>query len=397
MVLLMTLTPLMPWRRVREEARPQRPFNVAALALSAVFSLFFIFAAVWAWMGGFQTQNDPAYVGFGLMLALGLVANAVCLARAARGGIFQTGGWLAHIGFLVMLGGIVISSRFNSVHPVANLESGESVQILGRKFTFVGSRQKVNDADRDRMVIRVEKDGKVQELAPKVFISNKDQEPGEQPKVMAWPQITHEWFGGLWGDLYVEPSGTVGAAGVARLDNVPLGGSEPVTAAVRRKQSDPEDQITLRMTDWRPPKDAKPGEPPAMVAKVDVTVNGRPQKVEARMEVGPSGFEPTPVEIRGEPGGTVYQLLFTGVDPNTRTGKFAIIPTDPVEVGSFQVLHVPGIQVLWFGCYIMFIGGWICYRRRAMIAGKPGGDRAAGGKKPREARAEPTPELVGAE
>jgi hypothetical protein len=349
-------------------------------------------------MGGYVTQNDPAYIAFGLILTLAVVANAVCLARAARGGILQTGPWLAHIGFLVMLAGVVISSRFNSVHPVASLETGESVQLLGRKFTFMGSRPKANEADRDRMVIRVEKDGKVQELAPKVFISSKETGPDEQPKVMAWPQITHEWFGGLWGDLYVEPSGTVGTSGVATLDHVQVGAKEPSVAVVRRRKSDPEDQVTLLLTDWKAPKDLPPGAPPAMTAFLDVSVNGHKQKVQARMEVGPNGMEPTPVELRGEPGGTEYLLLFTSVDPATRSGKFAIIPRDPVEVGSFQVLHIPGIQVLWFGCYIMFIGGWICYRRRALLARRPIAEKAAtAAKTARRARIETTPEPAGAE
>ena len=37
-----------------------------------------------------------------------------------------------------------------------------------------------------------------------------------------------------------------------------------------------------------------------------------------------------------------YSLMFLGVNPTDRTGDFALVPSKPVALGSFQVLHIPG-------------------------------------------------------
>ena len=42
-----------------------------------------------------------------------------------------------------------------------------------------------------------------------------------------------------------------------------------------------------------------------------------------------------------------------------------------IELLNELRVALPGIQVLWWGCFIMFTGGFLCYRRRALLARKP--------------------------
>ncbi|MBM3458238.1 MAG: hypothetical protein FJX77_06870, partial [Armatimonadetes bacterium] len=238
-VLLMGITPLMPWRKVREDAG-LKPIALGVLIGMGVVGLFFLFAALYAWQGGFTTQNDPAYLAFGLMVVLALIPNFQFLFRSTRAGILQTGPWLAHIGFILMLGGVVVTSRFNTTQMVTKLEMGQSVRILGREFSFQGQRAPSGPADRDRLLIDMKMpDGKVIHFAPKLFISKQDR---ANPQTMAWPEIRHEWFGGLWGDLYVSPSGVdlSNMAGVKELHK-----EEPAVIKVQRRSTDPEEEVSV--------------------------------------------------------------------------------------------------------------------------------------------------------
>ncbi|MFN3649338.1 MAG: cytochrome c biogenesis protein CcsA [Armatimonadota bacterium] len=399
MVLLMTLTPLMPWRQSREGETRIKPFSKVILGLTGLVTVFFAFAAVRAWQGGFRTHldsppsyvNDPAYIAVGLLLALGFIANAVCLKRAARGGFLQTGGWVTHIGFLVMLAGVVVTSRFNTVHQAQGLQPGQSATLLGRQFTFIGEEKgDEKKGIRDRMLIDMTVNGKTTRLDPPAFISNQ----GGRPQAMVWPEILNEWIGGAWGDVYVAPMGPVNPlGGTVFLEGVKSGDPEPQLTAVQLREGNPEEIVGIRVLGF----DNTGREQGRFAAKVMLSVNGVERELLAPMETGPRGPEPVPVPVEGLNQGTGYSLLFRNVDANTGSYDFALVPDEPITLGSFQVLHVPGIQVLWFGNWMMWGGALMVffYRRklaRKEVPVKAVGEPARGPKPPKTA-----PELAGAE
>ncbi len=378
MVLLMGLTPLMPWRNVQREGerpRPMRPFNMVVLGLTGLISVFFIGAAYWAWRGGFTAQNDPAYIAFGLILGLALVTNCVCLARASRGGILQTGSWLAHIGFIVMLGGVVITSRFNTTHSFNKVEMGERVRVLGREFSWQGQRPAQGAGDRDRMLIDMHMpDGRTVHLAPKLFISK------ISDQTMAWPQIVNEWFGGAWGDVYVEPAG-VDLTGVVSVKDIKK--DTPAQARIQHTRKDPEDflEITFQGLDTSEMQRAIQSEGQnktfTVWANLLVNVNGSvtQERVGLKLVPGPNGptTQPVPLRLNGLNQPTGYSVVFkdTNMDPADLAASFDLVPDEKVTQAYFQVLHVPGIQVLWFGIYICLAGGFLTWRKRAQLARRP--------------------------
>ncbi len=374
LVLLMGLTPLMPWRKVRED-RALKPMALTVLIGMGVTTLFFLFAAIYAWQGGFSTQNDPAYLAFGILMALALAPNFQFLFRSFRTGVLQTGPWLAHIGFIMMLGGVVVTSRFNSTKMVEKLEVGQSVTALGREFTFLGQRGPQGPADRDRVLIDMKMpDGKVVHFAPKLFVSK------QTGQTMAWPELRHEWFGGLWGDLYIEPTG-VDVSNVVGANEIKK--EEPALLRVQRRSTDPADEVVVTFhgldtaglqQEMRTPS----GKPAMIYGLLTVAVNGKAQEIRAPMRVGPGEgeapfkFDPIPVPLRGLNQGTPYSLLFkTNMQPSNLQAEVQLAPQDGVPQGYFQILHVPGIHLLWFGCYIMIAGMAISFRRRSLLARRP--------------------------
>jgi cytochrome c-type biogenesis protein CcmF len=371
LVLLMALTPLMPWRQVRD--RPMRPFNKLALALAGLFTLFFLFAGVWAWLGGFKTQNDPAYIGFGLILALAVVTNCVVMVRSVRGGLLNAGPWLAHLGFITLLAGVVITSRFNETRTVEKLEMNQSVTAFGKTFTWRGQRPAAGPADRDRLLIDVTyPDGRVVHAAPKLFVSKIN------GQTMAWPQIFHEGFN----DLYLEPSG-MDQSNIISLDDVKKG-QRPLEVAVQHRRTDPRDTVWfsfegLDTSEFQRAMQRQqqrggnaPMEPVTLYANVVMIINGEEKRLRPALRLNPQSERPEPVPLRiaGLNQGTGYSLHFTDTNmkPGDLQASFKLIPDESVPQAYFQVLYVPGIQVLWFGCYVMWFGAFLCWRRRSRLA-----------------------------
>ncbi len=411
-VLLMALTPLMPWRHAREQARPPKLFTKVALALAGIISAYFMVGAIMAWQNGFRSFNDTppsfgndhAYIAFALLLGLSLITNFSVLIRAFKGGILNTGAWWAHIGFILMLAGVMMSTRLKTVQNITELPLNSAVKLYGRDWTFKGERPSSGDGDRPRMLVQMrEPGGHVRDFDPKVFINTQ----GEKPTAMAWPQMESQWFGGAWGDLYLEPSSMVSYKPLGSVEKLKKD-SPPQTFLVQHPSSQKEDTITvqfLSLDTSELQKAVQAGARGPMLAYADltVTVNGEQRSLRAPMELqfgGPEGpkTDARPIVLEG-PNAEITYTLFC--QTNMTPGNLVASVVVAVPVANFQVMHIPGIQVLWFGVYIMVGGGIIAFLRRRQLANKivPAfkGPRRTDEPEPTEKAPLPERELVGAE
>lgn len=406
-VLLMALTPLMPWRRAREEARPLKTFDKVMLGLVALTTVFFMVGAVRAWLGGPsnhdpavpfpQGVNDLAYLPFGILTGLALVTTFVCMARARRGGWLNTGPWVAHAGFLIILFGVVFTSRFNRVYPVEGLKMGEVATkengqlILDREWRFIGERPAANPQDRDRMLIEMKKGSETFVFDPKIFISKQN----EQAQMMAWPVIKSEGLN----DVYVSPNVVApkmidGAENLAKEKPVQLSLSEPGQPVKKAT-------VVLQGLDMSEFQKAVRGEitgAPTIYAEVDVTVDGQTHRVKPGMVIAMEDGKPQfrPAGFGWIPGtDRIIAMADLGLNPQNVTATLVTA----VPTASFQILYVPGIQILWWGCYLMIIGAGMCFRRRSLLARRPVAAEAPAPKiAPRKpAAGVPAPEPAGAE
>lgn len=196
--------------------------------------------------------------------------------------------------------------------------------------------------------------------------------------------------------------------GVDNTGNVPVDSARkgvPVEVRIQHTSQDPEDviQLTFESLDTSEMQKAMQamqsggghseddghGHPPGeghgmpgsftLYADVTLNINGVEQKIRPalRMAIGPAGMQPDPIPLRieGLRQGSGYTLLFreTNLEPGNLTANFGFVPDVAVAQGYFQVLHVPGIQVLWFGVYIMIAGAFLSWRRRSKLALQPVG------------------------
>jgi hypothetical protein len=296
---------------------------------------------------------------------------------------------------------------------VQKLDLNDSVTIGGRKYTYRGQRQAANPADRDRMLIDIEDaKGKVTHAAPKLFKSKQTEQ------TMAWPEIFHDGLN----DLYIEPNG-VDTSGVISLENIKKGAEEPSGAMIQHRRTDPQDRIDLAFvaldtSEMQAAMQAGGKKPFVVWADLILTIRhldeaGTPLNQETKqLKAGLKLLQDEhgmhadaiPVRIEGLRQKTGYSLMFkdTNMTPGNLQATFEIVPDEPVTQGYFQVLYVPGIQVLWWGVYVMVFGGLISFARRRKLAGRPTPPAGPRGPrkedKPRDEAAQPEPvrELAGA-
>jgi len=395
-VILMALTPLMPWRQVRE--RPLKPFDKLILALVVAVTLFFAMGAVVAWRGGFRIHdaggepflkapNDFAYLAFSLLIGVAALTTLVCLNRARRGGWLNTGPWIAHLGFLVMLFGVVFTSRFNTTTPVSGLGIGDSVTVDGRKFTFRGQRLAKDAHDRDRMLIDVDEKGKVTSFDPKIFLSTITGD------AMAWPQIVSRGMD----DLYISPNG---------VQHVPLdardgiGKEEAVSLSISANPHEPGERVqlvfnSLDMSELQKAMQNQQKTPPVIWADVTAIVKGQRHEVRPGLRLIMVGGDLKKEAIPAELPGLARPISVVFADTNFRPEQLTVNLATAQQQGSFQVLYVPGIQILWWGCYLLIAGGVITYRRRLVLARRGAAEPVA--RPARKAPAVAAPEPAGAE
>src|SRR5262249_57771401 len=115
--------------------------------------------------------------------------------------------------------------------------------------------------------------------------------------------------------------------------------------------------------------------------------------------MGPTGFEPAAVTT---PRGERYEIGLGRISPDTGSATLSLATRN---MALFTVIRVPGIQILWGGVYVMLLGAFLTYRRRALLATRPvpsaGGARQrqpagrsepGGGEQPGDERKAPVPE-----
>ena len=399
LVLLMAVTPLLPWRKVTDRPLPRLvKFQVA---LAAAILVAFVPAAAYAYMGGYKDNNGPALFVFSLAFLLSMWTNGQMLAKSLKPGVlrltswYNAGPWIAHVAFAFILLGIVITSVFSGQKQVIltpGMTEDAEYSILKReflryKYEYLGmTPAQLESSERGGMQVRVTRNGKPTELLVPYFQSEQSQEV----KYMGWPRIMSEW----WGDVYVAPGGH--EFGLVDFDFVTSGQTTPELPAPRSphrvklkfdgfdagEQSDVEKRI-------------EQGKPVEVHAVVTAYVDGqpyenlRPSLLITANQLKP--FKPAPIQL---PNGETYNVRLMSLAPQVGMAQLSVQTQDVVGI---NVLYVPGINILWFGCYLLILGSFLTFRRRSQLAARTAPVAVpARTPQPRTGRA-PVAEPVGAE
>jgi cytochrome c-type biogenesis protein CcmF len=182
-VALLIIGPLLGWRdaNMRHLLRALRWPAVAAVIAACIAMLIDV-----------RDLLSLAYVSLGVF-ALG--ANLVMIIRTLRSGWLRIGGYLAHVGFCVMVIGVVGSSAYATPDERIVVGVDETVSIYGFDVTFNG--YEFTETGRGVLDLTVQKEGDSSSFnaQPQLYYNERMGATMQTPAIKSY----------LWQDVYIAP------------------------------------------------------------------------------------------------------------------------------------------------------------------------------------------------
>jgi cytochrome c-type biogenesis protein CcmF len=326
--ILVALGPLVRWRQ-------EAPSGMGRKALPAAIAG--LVAAGLALLLGMRDPLDALLV-FGAFFAL--TANLQVTLKAARRGLPYAAGYVSHLGFALMLVGVIAYSTFGKDKQIA-LPQGQAVEVLGYQLRYDGKRPQPDG--KDRVAVLVTKDGRSFEAEPVIYYSAFNQGMMRNPHVER----------GVTQDLYIAPIEL--QAGADALPSVVLGKGQAGEAG----------GLALQFEEFE--REGVMGDPNGFTirARVKVGEGAAAAIVRPAVKVTPYGLERVPADL---PDGGA--LTLADVDPGSGTARFALRAAGAVaasEVLAVEVSTKPLIGLVWIGMGLLLGGAGLGIGRRLAL------------------------------
>ncbi|HBL28169.1 MAG TPA: hypothetical protein DD490_15150 [Acidobacteria bacterium] len=330
--LLLAAVPYLSWKG--NEPREILQKMIGPLGFAAVLS---VAAGIWA-------VREPIHLLFVFLSGLALATNAhKTFTKYRAGGLRAAGGYLAHVGVGIILLGILASSGYDESTKVT-LELGKPRQVGDATLTFQRFLPRVG-REKEGMEIRVQQAGGKEFLVrPRMFTNDRTRQ------VMVNPDIRNF----LLQDFYVSP--------------IELDPGESAEVALAQGTSsrigDREfrfDSFELQAEGGNAMAAMAAGKPINIVTRVTVTQEGKSETVQPVYAFNPATGEVSNPMVALASGGT---LSVGGIVP--MNGTVQLLFNKPLL--SIDVTRKPLIQLVWYGFYVVLIGGTIAlvFRLREM-------------------------------
>ncbi|HYH47545.1 MAG TPA: cytochrome c-type biogenesis CcmF C-terminal domain-containing protein, partial [Thermoanaerobaculia bacterium] len=320
---LLACVPYLTWKgnEARELLRKLIVPGVFALALTVA-------AAVWA-------VHDPFHLLFVFLASLALASNLVRAIELARGasGLRGAGGYLAHVGVGVMLLGFIASSGYDESSKVT-LEQGVARQVDGMTLTFTRYLPRTAE-EKERMEIEVQRAGGSTYFAyPKFFLNDRTRQLMVNPHIQKTP----------FQDLYISPIEYDPGQSMLELARGASGESDGIGVRFVGFDLQVDGNALAKM---------ELGQTMTIGADLEVTRGGRTGNVKALYRMNPmDGRVDTPPAPL--PGGGEVALV--GINPAAETIQLALGSGQPAKL-SIDVTRKPLINLVWYGLYVVLLGG----------------------------------------
>lgn len=291
----------------------------AALSISAV---------VWE-------VREPLYLVFIFLAGLAVATNFhKTILKYRAGGLRGAGGYLAHVGVGVILLGIIASSGYDQSTKVT-LELGKPRKMDDTTLTFTKFIPR-HGREKEGMEILVQKAGEKDFIVrPRMFMNDRTRQLMVNPDIRSLP----------FQDFYVSPieldPGEGGQIELAQ-GNENLLGDRRVRFEGFDLQAEGGNAMAAMAA----------GKPITIVTKVTVTRGGKTETVEPVYRFDPATGEVTNPMIVLASGGT---LAVAGIVPMNRTVRLQV--NEPRL--SIDITRKPLIKLVWYGFYVVLIGGLI--------------------------------------
>lgn len=339
LALLLAVVGHLGWQQSGERL-PRRLLPAAVLALAATAGAVILGA------------RGPGYLlllATSTFAATSVIWNLASSARARQW--MLTGGYLTHLGFALMLAGIITSSAFDREARV-RLPEGTPVEALGRTLTFRGIDERTRPGKRHMLVEIRESSGSTWTARPLMWNNPKS------GQLVANPDLRAK----LFYDTYVAPIEWKPGRPSAPGSTIEIGKGETAEIAGG----------TLTFQGFER-SEAHGGDAPfAIGVKLLLARQGGEHTLIPALSMTQTGMTSTRVDVPGVPGAWIevggmnadlgrVRLTLAGVGE---------IPGDPGEPASFavEIAIKPGINLLWLGLVILLAGSTVALVRRSRDA-----------------------------
>jgi cytochrome c-type biogenesis protein CcmF len=321
--LLLALVPYLSWRGNKFSEIARKMIFPAIFAVVATIG-----AVVWK-------VHDVFHITFILLASLALATNLQkTLGKFRVSGLRGAGGYLAHVGVGVILLGIIASSGYDESTKVT-LTQGVPRQVGDLSFTFKRFIPR-QGFEKERMEVEVVRKGQKPFLVyPKLFVNQRTKQ------VMANPDIRTTALQ----DLYVSPIDF--DAGQPRLQ-------------LAKGSSGRVGDVEVKFTGFDLQAEGNAmaamaaGKPVTIGASLVVTRGGQTVDVKPLYKLNPASgqVDTPPVPLPG--GGAVF---VSGINASSGAVQLETAGiASPMKL-SVDVTRKPLIQLVWFGLYIVILGG----------------------------------------
>ena len=329
--LLLALVPYLTWRGDDPKAMLRKLIFPGLFALAVTGA-----AAAW------QVQ-DPFHLLFVLLSALALATNfhkTVTRARAA--GLAAAGGYLAHVGVGVILLGFLASSAYDESTKVT-LQMGTPKKVGDTTLTFTKFVPRVG-REKEKMEIQVAQPGREPFFVyPKLFINDRTRQ------VMANPDIRSTPFQ----DFYVSPidfDPGQPQVQLAKGESGQIGGMDIKFVGF---DLNAQGNAMAQMAS---------GGMVTIGTEIEITRNGKPVILKPIYRLNPANgaVDTPPLDLPG--GGAIF---VSGINASDGAVQFQVTGIDNPAKLSIDVTRKPLIQLVWYGLYIVLLGGAVATVFRA--------------------------------
>jgi cytochrome c-type biogenesis protein CcmF len=285
--------------------------------------------------------REPMSLALLAVAAMAIVANAIGVVRVATSGWRAVGAQVSHMGFALMVIGVLASSAYVSSEKLV-IDRGGSGAAFGREVVYRGMEHDITQP-RNRLILDLSENGKVTEARPELYFSER------MKGLMKRPFIKKE----LLYDLYMSPE---------QIQDLDKQGAVVIRQGQTRRVADYAVTFERFGMDEHTSGDGDV----RVVAHLTAVIGGDTVRLEPAlvMEQGSQGFSEVPAPLPGNPGGQVVisdiladqkavVLAFPGVTDQTAPDRLVL-----------DVSKRPLINLVWLGTTIILLGGLVVYVRR---------------------------------
>jgi len=350
MGILNGLSLLLRWKKTPEKSL------LESLKIPTIISV--IVTALIVFIGGI---NDFMAILFTLSAVFMLTVNIDVARKIIKGKKLFIGAYIAHVGIALFMLGVIATGWF-SLEKQVKLEEGVTQNILGYDLTFNGFTP-INNGQKYKFNIAVEKDGSSDVVSPVMYISSFNN------SLMRDPDLLNKFTR----DLYVSPvsyeegsrNGTNNSAGTK--------------VTIEKGKSTKFNNSVIKFTKFNFPADAmaamQSGEDFFIGAQLEIEYNGKKYVSEPKMEsrAGERSYVGTQItdanlniEMLNLDASGKVELSLSQIDQaDTEAAQEVSLASLWIEVSV-----KPFIILVWIGTLTMVLGFFISIIRRTKEANK---------------------------